>query len=180
MKKVFNECCDSEIWKDIKGYEGLYQVSSLGRVRNIGNNKHTPYYKGKTKTLYNDRGYLRVHLYKNQKIKTCLVHRLVAEAFLPNPNNYKEVNHKDENPSNNMAKNLEWCDRAYNNNYGTRNKRVSEKLSIPVKRISKTGDVTIFESMHEAAKVTGFSVAHICRMCDGKKRRNGVIWEKAV
>ena len=66
-------------------------------------------------------------LYKDGKKKRYLVHRLVAIAFIPNPNNYKEVNHKDENPSNNNVKNLEWCTREYNNNYGTRNKKASEK-----------------------------------------------------
>ena len=71
------------------------------------------------------RGYLRVYLYKNGKGKSFYIHRLVAEAFIPNPNKYQEVNHKDENSSNNRADNLEWCTHKYNSNYGTRNKRVS-------------------------------------------------------
>lgn len=111
----------NEIWKDIPGYEGKYEVSNLGRVRSLKFNK--------TKILKQDtnkRGYKRVNLYKNGKKKNYWVHRLVAIAFISNPNNYKEVNHKDENTSNNNVKNLEWCTREYNNNYGTRTKRASE------------------------------------------------------
>lgn len=112
-----------EIWKDILGYEGLYQVSNLGNVRSLNYRR-----SGKTKLLKQgtDNGYKRVELSKNGKKKKYWVHRLVAIAFISNPNNYKEVNHKDEDKSNNNVNNLEWCTREYNNNYGTRNKRTSE------------------------------------------------------
>lgn len=115
-----------EIWKDIEGYEGLYQVSNLGNVRSLNYGR-----TGEIKLLNqytNKKGYKHTSLSKNGKVKNHLIHRLVAIAFIPNPNNYKEVNHKDENPSNNNVKNLEWCTREYNNNYGTRNKRASEKM----------------------------------------------------
>lgn len=112
-----------EIWKDIKGYEGLYQVSNMGRIKSLGNNKTR---KEKILSLKpsND-GYIRVYLCKNGKQKPFSVHRLVAQAFLPNPDNLPEVNHIDENKENNHVKNLEWCDRKYNMNYGSRNERAS-------------------------------------------------------
>lgn len=118
-----------EEWKDIKGYEGLYQVSNLGRVRSLSRYvKHRTIYilKGKLlKQRTRGKGYLAVTLCKNSKLKHYYVHRLVAEAFIPNPNNLPQVNHKDENKSNNCVDNLEWCDDKYNTNYGTRNERHS-------------------------------------------------------
>ena len=106
-----------EEWRDIKGYEGLYQVSNLGRVRSERKIlKGTP----------DKDGYLRVALCKNGTRKYFGIHRLVATAFIYNTNNYPCVNHKDENKTNNRAKNLEWCTIAYNNCYGDRLKRVSE------------------------------------------------------
>lgn len=115
-----------EIWKDIINYEGKYEVSNLGRVRSLSYNG-----TGEIKFLKqstNKRGYKRVGLCKDGKTKHYYVHRLVAMTFIPNPNNYKEVNHKDEKPSNNDVKNLEWCDTKYNNNYGTRGKKISKSL----------------------------------------------------
>ena len=115
-----------EIWKDIKGYEGLYQVSNKGRVKSLGNNKAK---KEKILSLKpsND-GYIRVCLCKNGKEKPFYVHRLVAEAFLPNPDNLPVVNHKIddfEHRSDNRVENLEWCTVEYNNNYGSRIERAS-------------------------------------------------------
>lgn len=114
----------NEIWKDILGYEGKYQVSNLGDVRSLNYN-HT----GEIKLLKqgtNKKGYKLVNLSKNGKGKHYLVHRLVAMTFIPNPDDLPQINHKDENPSNNNVKNLEWCDAKYNINYGTRNERTSE------------------------------------------------------
>lgn len=113
-----------EIWKEIEGYEGKYEVSNLGNVRSLNYNG-TGEIKLLKQYICHNR-YEQVNLYKNGKPKHHLVHRLVARAFIPNPNNYKEVNHKDENPANNNVNNLEWCTREYNNNYGTRNKRAGE------------------------------------------------------
>mgnify|MGYP002679946246 CR=1 FL=1 len=112
-----------EVWKDIKGYEGLYQVSNLGRVRSLNYGR-----SGETKLLKQGttNGYKRVFLYKNGKGKNYFVHRLVAMAFIPNPNNLPIINHKDEDSSNNNVNNLEWCTQEYNLNYGTRNERASK------------------------------------------------------
>lgn len=118
-----------EIWKDIEGYE-KYQVSNLGNVRSL-DYMHT----GKVQLLRlrkRKRGYLCITLCKDGKLKNYLVHRLVAQAFLPNPDNLPQVNHRDENPSNNRANNLEWCDCKYNNNYGSHSQKISEsKRGIP-------------------------------------------------
>lgn len=111
------------IWKDIPGFEGLYQVSNDGKVRSLNYNR-----TGKKQILKQsmDRGgYKMVQLWKNNKKETCKVHRLVAQTFIPNPNNWPQVNHKDENKSNNHISNLEWCTQEYNSNYGTRNERIS-------------------------------------------------------
>ena len=113
-----------EIWKDIEGYEGLYQVSNKGRIKSL-NYKRTGK-EGILKGKADKNGYLIVFLYKNRKPKPFLIHRLVAEAFIPNVNDLPEVNHIDENKENNHVENLEWCTRKYNMNYGTRTKRSVE------------------------------------------------------
>lgn len=114
-----------EIWKDIKGYEGLYQVSNLGNVRSLNYNREN---KIKLLTPCIKRGYKSICLRKNSK-KFFLLHRLVAQAFIPNPNNLPQVNHKDENKQNNCVDNLEWCTSEYNINFGTRNRKVGTKQS---------------------------------------------------
>lgn len=110
-----------EIWKDIRGYEGLYQVSNLGRVRSLDRrDKRNRYWPERVlKSIVGKFGYASVHLLKDGVTKTAKVHRLVALMFIENPNNYKEVNHKDENKLNNSVDNLEWCTRSYNVTYGS-------------------------------------------------------------
>lgn len=124
-----------EIWRDIKEYEGLYQISNLGRVKSLsrcywhGNR----WYKQKEKFLklnINTKGYQSVVLYDAEhKSKRVMIHRLVANAFISNPDNLPEVNHRDENKENNQVDNLEWCTSEYNNNYGTKSARLSIKMS---------------------------------------------------
>ncbi|MBP3619849.1 MAG: HNH endonuclease [Clostridia bacterium] len=117
---------EKEIWKEIRNYEGLYMISSYGKVKSLGNNKTK---KEKIlKPQKNKNGYLKVCLYSNGKMKQLYVHRLVAEAFIPNPNNLTQLNHKSEIKTQNNVDNLEWCTYEYNNNYGTRNKRMSQSL----------------------------------------------------
>ena len=108
-------------WIDIKGYEGLYKISTDGQILGIKSNKTL-------KPDINQDGYCRVSLYKDKECKHYSVHRLVAQTFLPNPDNLPEVNHKDEDKTNNYYENLEWCTIEYNNNYGTHNQKVSKTL----------------------------------------------------
>lgn len=114
-----------EQWKNIEGYN--YQVSSKGRIRN----KAT---KAIKKSFINDSGYVIVSLYKEKSLKTFRVHRLVAQAFIPNPNNLPEINHKSEIKTDNRVENLEWCDRKHNLAYGTRGLRQSQTMKF--KRIA--------------------------------------------
>lgn len=112
-----------EVWKDIEGYEGLYQVSNLGNVRSLNYGR-----TGEIKLLKQstDCGYKRVMLYKDGERERYLVHRLVAMTFIPNPDDLPQVNHKDEDKSNNNVNNLEWCTGEYNMNYGSIKERLSE------------------------------------------------------
>lgn len=121
-----------EVWKDIVGYEGLYQISNLGRVKSLeriikrknGINQH---FKEKILSKWTGE-YVFTNLSKNGKGKTYSIHNLVAKAFIPNPNNLPCVNHKDENKHNNNVSNLEWCDYIYNNNYNLKAKKIGKKL----------------------------------------------------
>lgn len=173
-----------ENWKAIAGYEGLYEVSNKGRVKSLGNNKTR-----KEKILKQARnccGYLFVGLSKDGKVKHTFVHRLVAEAFIPNPNNLETINHKDEVKTNNAASNLEWMSQKDNINYGTRNKRVSEaninhpSLSKQVQMFDKqTGELlATFSSTMEASRVIGIYHSSICACCNGKlKSSGGYVWK---
>lgn len=127
----------TEIFKDIKGYENLYQVSNLGNVLSLRRNIIL-------KPRKNNKGYLQLNLSKEGKIKMFLVHRLVAETFIDNPNNYPIINHKDENPSNNHDDNLEWCSNKYNIQYSKGTKIECINL--------KTNEIKHFPSIREAAR----------------------------
>lgn len=148
-----------EEFRDIKGYEGLYQVSNLGNVKSLGNGNSN---NSKERILKpgNSNGYKRVVLSKNKEKKMYCVHRLVAQAFIHNPNNYPMINHKDENPLNNCVENLEWCTCKYNNNYGNRMAKIQKKNGQKIKCIDlKTQKISFYISIREAAKSfkTGFS-----------------------
>ena len=109
-----------EVWKEIEGTNGMYQVSNLGNVKSFTRIKKG----GLLKFGHFSNGYLFAHIRINGKRRSYLVHRLVASAFLPNPQNLPQVNHKDENKTNNRVDNLEWCTHLYNQNYGTKNQRI--------------------------------------------------------
>ena len=167
----------NEIWKDIDGYEGLYQVSNLGRVKSL-NYLHT----GKERNLKpgtDGSGYRFVGLYKNGKTRLFYIHRLVAKAFIPNPDGKLEVNHKDENKTNNCVDNLEWMTRQENNNYGTRNERVSKSLSKSVFQYSLDGEfIRKWPSTIQIERDLGFSIGNISQCCNGKlKSAYGYIWK---
>lgn len=175
----------TETWKAIPGYEGLYEVSNLGRVKSLDYN-HT----GKDGILKPENstygGYLRVHLCKDGKTRNLRVHRLVAEAFIPNPNHLETVNHKDEVKTNNTVSNLEWMSQKDNNNYGTRNKRAAKAninnlgVSKAVQMMDKqTGELlATFPSIRGAERVTGISRYGICLCCRAKqKSAGGFLWQ---
>lgn len=181
-----------EEWKDIKGFEGLYQVSNLGRIKSLDRYVECVdscrHYKCRIMRLNKRKnGYLDICL-RRQEIKTRpLVHRLVAEAFIPNPNNLPQVNHKDENKENNRVDNLEWCTIEYNNKYGkgsinrcknARNGSI-RKLAKPVIQYSLDGKfVAEYFSAMEAGRKNGFSQGGISECCNGRqKTAYGYIWK---
>lgn len=167
-----------EIWKTvvIKGeiYDN-YQVSNLGRIL-ILNYRRT----GRVELMKPGKikgGYLVVSLCKNGKRHTYTLHRLIAETFIPNPDNLPEVNHKDENKQNNSVDNLEWCDSKENCNYGTRNERIAKTLSKTVLQFSLNGEfIREWESTQECKK-NGFNQGNISSCCLGKRKSaDGYIW----
>jgi hypothetical protein len=183
-----------EIWRDIKGYEGLYQVSNKGRVKALkrtwkcGKNGCTTRTSDECiMSLCNGtKGYKIIRLQSNGKRETLKVHRLVAEAFIPNPNNLPQVNHKDECKSNNFVENLEWCDNKYNVNYGTsidrmRNKMINGKTSKTVYQYTLDGElVAIYPSTAEAKRQNPtYSQGNIIGCCGnryGRKTYKGYKW----
>ena len=144
---------------DIKGYEGLYAITSCGKVWSHKKNKFLKPEKTKN-------GYLRVDLYKGGEYRHFLIHRLVAEAYIPNENNLPTVNHKSEDKTQNYTNNLEWATYSENINYGERNKKVAKALAKPVCCVELD---RIFESVHNAAKTLGLNQANITRCCLGEK-----------
>lgn len=160
---------ENEIWKDIAGYDGVYQVSNMGRVKS--------FCKGKEKILKPKKdkyGYLMVGLYKDEKQYWKKIHRIVAEAFLDNPNNLPCVNHLSEDKTDNRVENLCWVDHKTNINYGTRNKRVSKALSKSVLQYSLDGTfVNEWQSTHEVERQLGFANQHISKCCNGKRKTCG-------
>lgn len=163
-----------EYWKPVEGYEGLYEVSDLGRVRSK---------RGILSPAIDPNGYLRVSLSNDGKQKTFKVHRLVATAFVPNMFNLEQVNHINENKTDNRAENLMWCDNRENSSWGSRGKRISEantngKLSKPVLQFSKTGEfIREWPSAMEVERVLGFQHSHIVNCCNGKRKTHqGYIW----
>lgn len=158
-----------DLFKDIPNYEGLYQISTTGKIRN---HKHHIL----AQTLNSTSNYYRVHLCKNGKAKWHSIHKLVAETFIPNPDNLPEVNHKDENKLNNNVSNLEWTTHRDNANYGTRIKRIRSKLtnhlelSKPVQCI-ETG--VIYPSLIETQRKTGIFATSIKQVCKGRQKTAG-------
>ena len=162
-----------EQWKTIKDFPGYY-VSDKGRVLGISGRIMKPTAPGKNWKYYS------VCLKRDGKDYRRTIHRLVAESFLPNPNNLPQVNHKDENKLNNIVENLEWCSARYNNNYGNNMRSGREKVSIarskPVEMVMENG-VKLFSSIREAARLTGLNRLCISRACNGKgKTAGGFAW----
>lgn len=177
-----------EIWKTITETEGKYEISNLGRVRGVDRYARVcgggqRFVKGRIiKPCVCTNKYLTLNASMGKNTKHLLIHRLVAQYFIPNPHNYPEVNHKDENPQNNRVDNLEWCTPKYNCNYGTRNQRCMEKvIKKSVKQLSLNGDVImIYPMIIEAERKTGVDSSQIIRVCKGQnKTAGGYIWQYA-
>lgn len=184
----------TEIWKPVVGYEKYYEVSNLGRVRS---HKTEKILKPNTTRL----GYQSVELFGDVGTgsKRLLIHRLVGMAFIPNPMEYPQINHKDENPSNNNVENLEWCTAKYNMNYGTRlarqlahidysdpkRKEIARKngrvTSRAVAQYSKDGKlIATYPSAKEAQRQTGADQSHLLECCHNKPLRHtagGYVWK---
>lgn len=185
----------TEVWKDIQGYEGSYQVSSLGRVRSLGIEKSfinqygsITRYTTKEKILKTSimkNGYEIIGLGRKSDRKMHLIHRLVAEAFIPNPDNLPQVNHKDENPLNNCVTNLEYVTSEANCNYGKHNKNIKDSLTnndkISQRIVQKSLDgivLNIYPSVREASRITGYNNGNISRCARGiYKSAGGYKWE---
>lgn len=180
-----------EIWKDIAGYEGLYQVSNLGNVRGLDRDVECVdsirHYKGRMMKQYKkSNGYLQVCL-RRQSPNNVLVHRIVADAFVPNPCHLPCVNHKDENKENNRADNLEWCTVEFNNHYGEGNKNRCEnskrgsinRLAKTVLQFSLDGKfIAEYYSAMEAGRKNDVGQGGISECCNGKqKTAYGYIWK---
>ena len=163
-----------EIWRPIKDYEKLYEVSNTGQVRSLCGRY------GKFRILkqsVGSRGYMLVTLCDHGKQKSVNVHRIVAETFIPNADNLPCVNHKDENKKNNNVENLEWCSYYHNNTYGNRLTKSALKRSIPVRCI-ETG--IIYSSAYAAQRETKIRQSGICSCCHGRRKTaGGYHWEYA-
>lgn len=187
-----------EIWKDIEGYEGFYQVSNFGNVKSL--NFQGRGYQQNLALKKNCKGYYWVMLYKFGSKQPLLVHRLVANAFIQNPNNYKHVNHKDENPLNNNMENLEWCTASYNVRYSLERHPERSRRGVPrgpykggmykgckrtqMKIVQFTMDgefVKEWENSVTIKRVTGMSDWSISECCRGKRKQAyGFKWHYAT
>lgn len=161
-----------EVWKDVPGYEGLYQVSSLGRLKRVFKNGKDRLLSGKQ----DKDGYIQVIVSRNQSKKYCRLHRLVAEAFIQNPEGKPVVNHKDKNVQNNAADNLEWATVSENTRHGYYTGRNVHKRAV-VQYTKSMEYVTCWDSIEEAAQTLEITRNNICSCCNGRlKTSGGYIW----
>ena len=168
-----------EIWKDIIGYEGLYQVSNLGNVKSLDRIDSIGHIrKGKILDSSLVRDYYRVCLSKNGERIVHMIHRLVAEAFIPNPDNLNCVNHKDEDKTNNCVDNLEWCTNEYNLKYGTARERAAKSRTKPVIQYDLYGNVIKeWSSVSEVVRQTGYGQGNISNCCNNNlNTAYGYVW----
>lgn len=177
-----------EIWKDIRGYEGLYQISNFGRVKSLerlaksNNNNYRRVKENFLKKHEDKNGYIKVSLNKNNKSKQYAIHRLVAKAFIPNPNNLPQINHKDENKQNNNLENLEWCTAKYNNSYGTRIQRCKQKRQILIEQYDLNGNlIKKWNSAKEVYNKLGYDFSIIRKCCNNKiDKAYNCIWKNCI
>jgi hypothetical protein len=169
-KNLSLEDLPNEEWRYIEEYYGLYMVSNLGRVKSLKYNKNRV-----IKQYITGNGYLTFKAWSLNKSKNLKVHRCVSKAFINNPYDYKEVNHKDENKLNNELSNLEVCNRMYNVNYGERTIKASAKLinridcSKKIICIYPNKEIKYFNSVHEASRFFNCKPSHISRVARGER-----------
>ncbi len=167
---------NEEIWKLIKGFDG-YQISNYGRVRNVNTGKIL-------KPQTRPDGYISIYIGKRGSQKNRKLHRIIAEAFIPNPNNYPEVNHKNEDKSDNRIENLEWCTREYNMSYGKYSLYKVPLVDSSIKVIQYDMNwnfVRHYNSIREAARKTGFSKSAIQKCINKELQTVGCfIWRKVL
>lgn len=158
-----------EEWQDIAGYEGLYQVSNLGRVKSLNYGR-----TGKEKILSpgNNWGYQMVSLYKNGIRKQFKIHRLVAETFIPNPDNFSQINHRDENRKNNRVNNLEWCSVQYNLTYNNRHIKATRKLAKKIGCFKDGKLIKVYDAVRDVKKA-GFHDGNVCSALKGRRKSAG-------
>ena len=172
-----------EIWKDIEGYEGLYQVSNYGRIYSLERTDSCGRKRGGCIRAPQQlpTGYYIVALFKNGVSKIFLLHRLVASHFLPNPSRLPVVNHKDRNPANNSVDNLEWCTQSYNVLYEDAAKRAAITRYKAIAQYTVDGVfVKHWPSITEAAQYFNKDTAHIVSCCKGKRKTAyGYVWRYA-
>lgn len=172
----------NEEWRPIKGYKN-YMVSNLGRIKRL---THISHNRLLSELIFAPRkikgGYIIVRLINNDIWKDFYVHRLVAEAFCNNPYNFNEVNHIDEDKTNNRADNLEWCNRYYNNNYGSRNKKASQALKKPVSQFTLDGEfIKRWDSAMDVEQEIGVNKQGIYNCCKGKQlTAGGFTWRYSL
>lgn len=170
----------NEIWKDIPNYEGLYQVSSYGNVKSLDRKVNGKWgkmlIKGKLLSLVKEKdGYYVVNLYKNHKTQQFRVHRLVAEVFIPNPNNLPEVNHKNEDKTDNKVDNLEFCTTKYNCNYGNRNRKIRKRIN---QYDLEDNFIKEWESIIQIERELNIFHSRIIEVCRGRRNQiGGYIWK---
>lgn len=155
-----------EFWQDIPDYEGLYQVSTYGRVKSLGRNKAHSHRDGIIMRPFSKEMYPKIMLVKNGERKAFSVHRLVAYTFLPNPNNHPYVNHKDENKTNSRVENLEWCTPQYNSLYGTGLQKHSTEILV---YDSNGNFINEYCSQHSAARELGSNIISINKCLKGTR-----------
>ena len=163
-----------EIWKPIKNYEGLYEISNIGRIKTL---KFSGGDKPKIMSPYDVHGYKRIRIFKNKKQRSTSIHRLVAEAFLPNPLNKPFVNHKDGNKSNNVVTNLEWATESENVAHAFRVLKIKAHGGRKKKRVRIIETGQVFDSIKEASSY-GYNRSSIIMCCEGKYHTaSGYHWE---
>ena len=166
-----------EIWKDIIGYEGLYQVSNLGRIKSLPRNGTVKEQKILKQTL-DTNGYLTIGLHKNNKAKKINIHRIVAETFVANINNYNIINHKDGNKQNNRVDNLEWCTQKHNIKEAIRLGLQIPYNKKPVFQYDKNGNfIKKYNSVCEAERKTKIFQSNISKCCLKQRHSaGGFVW----